>query len=89
MGSKQPVKKFQAGQVSCTLWENDAVVGGKSLSMYKATLDKRYQDRDGNWRSSQSLSRNEILLAIFVLQKAFEAMIDKSSGDVVERSDVI
>jgi len=90
MGTKEPVKRFQAGQVSCALWENVATVGGKPVTILKATVERRYQDRDGQWKSSQSFSRNEIPLAIFVLQKAFEAMIEKpSDGGAVERSDVI
>ena len=43
----------------------------------KASISRRYKDRYGNWKTSQSFSRNEIPLAIYVLQKAFEAMIEK------------
>jgi len=43
----------------------------------KASVNRRYKDSAGNWQSSQSFSRNEIPLAIYVLQKAFEAMIEK------------
>ena len=36
--------------------------------------------RDGTWKTSQSFSRNEIPLAIYMLQRTFEAMIEKRSG---------
>ncbi len=86
---KEPVRKIQAGQVTCALWENVATVNGKPQTILKATLDRRYLDRDGQWKTSQSLSRNEIPLAIFVLQKAFESMIEKpSEGGEVVRQDV-
>jgi len=89
MGTKEPLRRFQAGQVTCALWENVATVNGKPQPILKATLDRRYLDRDGQWKTSQSFSRNEIPLAIFVLQKAFEAMIEKpSEGGEVERQDV-
>ena len=90
MGTKEPIRRIQAGQVTCALWENAATVNGKLQTILKATIDRRYLDRDGQWKTSQSFSRNEIPLAIFVLQKAFEAMIDKpSEAGEVERSDVL
>ena len=48
---------------------------GEKKTILKATLDRRYRDKNGDWKSSQSFSRNEIPLAIFCLQKAFEEML--------------
>ena len=58
----QPVKKFRAGQVSCALWENEANMNGRIVTMLKATVERRYKDRDGNWKSNGSFGRNEIPL---------------------------
>ena len=60
------------------MWENEINVNGHQKTIVKASLDRRYQDRNGNWKSSQSFSRSEIPLAIYCLQKAFESMIEKS-----------
>jgi hypothetical protein len=76
-----PVKKFGAGSVSCALWENDAVVNGNKVQILKATIERRYRDKDGQWKSSGSFSRNEIPLAIYCLQKAFEAMVEEKEGE--------
>ena len=38
------------------------------------------------WKSSQSFSRNEIPLAIYVLQKAFEAMLEKPKGEEITQA---
>ena len=59
------------------MWENEITVGGKRQMMLRATVDRRYKDRDGAWKTSNSFSRNEIPLAIWVLYKAFEAMLEK------------
>jgi hypothetical protein len=72
-----PVKKFSAGSVSAALWENEANVDGRKVTMLKATIDRRYKDSTGAWKSSSSFSRNEIPLAVYCLQKAFEAMIEE------------
>jgi hypothetical protein len=92
MAGQKPVAKFRAGQVSAALWENEITVknGGKA-TMLKATVQRRYRDKDGTWKSSGSFSRNEIPLAIYCLQKAFEKIIevqiDSANGDgVVEEA---
>jgi hypothetical protein len=59
------------------VWENQITVGNRQQVILKASISRRYQDKSGNWKSSQSFSRNEIPLAIHVLQKAFEAMLAK------------
>ena len=81
MAGQMPVSKFRAGQVSAAIWENPIEVKGKTVTMLKATVQRRYKDKDGDWKSSQSFSRNEIPLAIYCLQQAFETMIGESDGD--------
>ena len=76
VGNQTPVAKFRAGAVSAALWENDIDVKGKTVTILKATVQRRYKDQDGNWQSSGSFSRNEIPLAIHCLQKAFEKIVE-------------
>ncbi|MBU0718595.1 MAG: hypothetical protein KJ749_10135 [Planctomycetes bacterium] len=71
-----PVKKWNAGQVSCALWSNEIKANGRIVPMLKCSVERRYADKDGNWKSSGSFSRNEIPLVIHVLQQAFAAMIE-------------
>ena len=82
-----PVKKFSAGSVSCALWENEATVDGRKVSLLKATVERRYKDKGVTWKSSGSFSRNEIPLAVYCLLKAFAAMVeekDNGDGETVE-----
>jgi len=76
-----PVKKFSAGSVSCALWNNEATVDGRKVNLLKATVERRYKDRDGTWKSSGSFSRNEIPLAVFCLLKAFAAMVGEDESE--------
>jgi len=77
-----PIKKFRAGTISCALWENDIpTANGGKVPMLKATVERRYKDKDGNWKSSGSFSRNEIPLAVYCLIKAFAAMVEESSRE--------
>jgi len=72
-----------AGGVSVSLWENEINVNGQVKTALKASVQRRYKDKDGQWKSSGSFSRNEIPLAMHCLQKAFEFMIESpgESGD--------
>ena len=82
MTGQKPAAKFKAGMVSAAIWENQIEVKGKTVTMLKATVQRRYKDKDGNWKSSQSFSRNEIPLAVYCLQKCFEHMIEGQKDDV-------
>ena len=79
VGQQMPVAKFKAGQVSSALWENQVQVKGVAATILKATVQRRYKGRDGEWQSSTSFGRNEIPLAIHCLQKAFEKIIEMQS----------
>ena len=75
-----PVAKFKAGQVASAVWENQMNINGKSVTVLKATVQRRYKDNTtGEWKSSGSFGRNEIPLAIFCLQKALEAIVEKQN----------
>ncbi len=87
METNEPIQRFRAGQVACALWENEVTANGKQQTILKASVSRRYKDRYGSWKTSQSFSRNEIPLAIYALQKAFEAMLDMPKDD--EAADAI
>lgn len=75
-GQQLPVARFKAGQVSAALWENEVQMPRGTVKILKATVQRRYRDKSGEWQSSGSFSRNELPLAIHCLQKAFEKIIE-------------
>ena len=81
MEEQKPIERFRAGSVACAIWENEITVEGRPQKILKAQVSRRYKDRYGAWKSTQSFSRNEIPLAIYVLEKAFTAMIEKHAGE--------
>ena len=90
---KGPVVKIRAGTVSAALWENEIVANGRTVKVLKATVQRRYKNKSGTWQSSGSFSRNEIPLAIYCLQKAFEKILevqlDSANGDGVVEEPVM
>ena len=75
----QPVHKVRVGPVSAAVWRNTAEVNGRKVAMLKASVERRYKDVAGGWRSSSSFSRNEVFLAINALQRAADFIIDKEA----------
>ena len=51
------------------------------MTVTKSTIERRYKDKDGQWKSSNSFGRNEIPLVQYVLGKAFEAMVEERSDN--------
>ena len=80
MAGQKPIAKFRAGQISCALWENDITVNGNSKIVLKASVSRRYKDKNGDWKSSQSFGRSEVFLAIHCLRQAVEKMIEEEQG---------
>jgi hypothetical protein len=65
-----PLKKFRAGAVSATVWNNQTKDGEgeyKSIS-----FERHYKDKEGAWKSTTSLRMNDLPKAALVLQKAYE-----------------
>ena len=87
-GQQMPVAKFKAGQVSAAIWENEVQMPRGTVKMLKATIQRRYKDRSGTWKSSNSFGRNEIPLAIHCLQKAFEKIIQTQNDEAGSDANV-
>ena len=81
MKKMAPAKKFSAGSVSCALWQNEIAANGKKIGVLRATIDRRYKDKDGTGKSSGSFSRNEIPLAVFCLVQAYAAMLGEGGEE--------
>ena len=88
MAGNKPVGRIGAGAVQAAVWENEIEVNGTTRTVLKVTLDRRYKDKSGNWKSSQSFSRNEIPLAILCLSKAFD-LLCKSPQEQAEELDSV
>jgi hypothetical protein len=80
-GQQLPLAKYKAGPVSSALWQDIVQMPRGAVKILKATVQRRYKDKNGEWRSSGSFNRNEIPLAIHCLQKVFEKIIELQNED--------
>lgn len=89
MKNQTPVTRFRAGAVSCALWENEIEFNGRQRRILKASIAVRFKDKNGEWQSSQTFTRNEIPLAIYCLQKAFGEMIESPPEQETKEPKVV
>lgn len=81
--TNQPEKRFRAGAISATIWENSSQTkDGKPASYNTISFSRDYKDPQGNWKSTSSLRANDIPKAVVVLNKAYEYIITKGSSEV-------
>lgn len=91
-----PEKKFSTGAISATVWKNNGTSkkDGSAVEFKTITLQRRYTDKEGNWKSTNSLRLNDLPKASMVLNKAYEYLVfkeqdsvsdgDSPSGDIEE-----
>ena len=82
-----PEKKFRASPITATIWTNEVKFKDEEPRMYRTiSLERSYKDKDGAWKSTNSLRVNDLPKAILVLNKAFEyiSIKDDSNGILEE-----
>jgi hypothetical protein len=77
-----PEKKFSTGAISATIWNNKAVQQktGEAVAYKTISLQRRYQDKQGEWKSTNYLRLNDLPRAALVLNKAYEYLLLKESA---------
>ena len=86
-----PEKKFSTGVISATVWKNKHKSASGDVIEYRTvSLQRRYRDKSGEWKSSNSLRTNDLPKAILVLSKAYESLVlrDGESSDAIEEYEI-
>ncbi len=52
-----PVAKVSVGLQTASIWKNES----EGRSFYNVTFDRRYRDAKGDWKSSDSYGRDDLL----------------------------
>ncbi len=77
----KPEKKFRAGPVTATIWQNEATrQDGSKAVFYTVSLERSYKNKEGEWASSNTFRVNDIPKAVLVLNKAYEYVTLKELG---------
>ena len=68
----QPEKKFRCGSCEAAVFENEISRDGQTVTVKKVSIQKRYKDKDDEWKSTHSLDKNDIPKMMLALSKAYE-----------------
>jgi hypothetical protein len=74
--SAGPLKSFRSGALQVTIWENENLTAEGQVQSYKTvSFERRYKDKNGEWKSSNSLRANDLPKASLMLNKAYEYLV--------------
>lgn len=66
----KPIETHRDGRLSVAIWAND----GEHGRIYNTTFAYSYQDKDGNWRDTQSIPAHGLLKAANLAQTAYASV---------------
>lgn len=70
---RKPIQVIRISTLSASIWEND----GDNGKWHSVTLQRSYKGKGGEWEYSESLNRNDLLVAAELLRQAFVAIIER------------
>ncbi len=81
----KPVQTFRLRGLSASIFENHSE--DAKTSFHKVSLQRTYR-QDDEWKTTQSLSRDDLPIASLLLQKAWEYILQaEAKGSVDEPKD--
>ena len=80
----KPVETFRKRGVSVSVFANEGK--DKSRPLYKVALQRTYK-KDGEFRTTGSLSREDIPVARHLLEQAWESVMEREEADWKESNE--
>jgi len=75
-------KKFSTGAISAVVWSNEGKDSeGKPTEFKTISIDRRYQDKEGNWQSTSSMRASDLPKVMLVANKAYEYLTLKEETE--------
>ncbi len=74
-------KRFSTGSINATIWANKTINEGEEVSFSTISFGRRYQDKEGSWKTTNSLRVLDLPKAVMVLNKAYEYLTLKENQE--------
>ena len=72
MANQKPHDEVRIGAVKAAIWQNQA----GDRTRYNVTISKSYRDADGQWKTTQSFGRNDLLVLAKVADRAHSRIFE-------------
>ena len=83
MANQKPQDEVRIGTVKAAIWKNE--VAGKTR--YSVTFSRIYRDAEGQWKTTQSFGRNDLLVLAKVADRAHSRIFElQRTEDESERA---
>ncbi len=80
-GKNLPEKKYSAGAISATIWRNEGKSkDGEASEYFSVGFDRKYKDKEGNWKTTSSLRVADLPKAVAVLNLAYQYLVVKDGS---------
>ena len=81
MSNTKPVEEVRVGTVKAAIWPNPTESGAVR---YNVTFSRIYKDADGNWKSTSSFGRDDLLVLAKVADQAHTKIFEIANGKAVD-----
>lgn len=78
--SNKPVKTMSLHGLRCSIFANEAERDGETVTYHKVSLVRTYKDGD-DFKTTTSFSRDDLPTAAFLLEKAYEFILEEELAD--------
>lgn len=72
MANQRPIETVRIGTVKAAIWENRK---DGERARYNVTFSKRYRDAEGQWKTTHSFGRNDLLVLAKVADQAHSQIL--------------
>ena len=77
MGNQRPTATVRIGAVKSAIWQNQA----GDRTRYNVTFSKSYRDADGQWKTTHSFGRNDLLVLAKVADQAHSRIVELEQAE--------
>ncbi len=83
-----PEKRFRCGSIEAAVFVNEIEKNGAKVKLKKVSIQKRYINADGEWKSTNSYDTNDLPKLKLVVGEAYRYLAlgqGNGAGDSVEK----
>lgn len=79
----QPIKTFRIRGISASVFENESYQDGQPRRFFKVNLQRAFK-QNGEFKHNASFGRDELPVAMLVLQQAWEFVLAAEAAQTVD-----
>lgn len=83
MANQRPTATVRIGAVKAAIWGNEA----GERTRYNVTFSKRYRDAEGQWKTTHSFGRNDLLVLSKVADQTHSRIVELERAEDISNQE--